>query len=94
MDKVRAGMIAPNDALTVGDLVMFLSYLVALLGPVATLAGSATALQSSLSGLDRVLDLLAEPLEMPDRPGAIAVSRESARGRITLRDVSFTYHGS
>ena len=94
MDRVRAGLIAPNEALTVGDLVMFLAYLTALLGPVATLAGSATALQNSLSGLDRVLDLLAEPLEMPDRPGAITVSKDSVAGRITFRDVSFTYAGS
>jgi ATP-binding cassette subfamily B protein/subfamily B ATP-binding cassette protein MsbA len=94
MDKLKAGLIQPNQALTVGDLVMFLSYLAALLGPIATLASSATALQNSLSGLDRVLDLLAEPLEMPAKPGAIAVDRETAIGRITLQGVSFAYHGS
>jgi ATP-binding cassette subfamily B protein/subfamily B ATP-binding cassette protein MsbA len=94
MQKLKAGLISPQQALTVGDLVMFLSYLVALLGPIATLAGSATALQNSLSGLDRVLDLLAEPVEMPDKPGAVSVSRDSAAGRITLRDVTFAYHGS
>jgi ATP-binding cassette, subfamily B, bacterial len=37
------------------------------------------------------LDLLGEPEEMPARPGAIAVSRQQARGRITLEDVSFAY---
>jgi ATP-binding cassette subfamily B protein/subfamily B ATP-binding cassette protein MsbA len=94
MEKLRAGLITPAQALTVGDLVMFLSYLAALLGPIAALAASATALQNSLSGLDRVLDLLAEPLEMPDRPGAIIVHRQSVAGRITLADVSFTYAGA
>jgi ATP-binding cassette subfamily B protein/subfamily B ATP-binding cassette protein MsbA len=94
MEKLRQGLILPKDALTVGDLVMFLSYLAALLGPIATLASSATALQNSLSGLDRVLDLLAEPLEMPSRPGAISVTRETAEGRITLRNVSFAYNNS
>src|SRR5258706_8868833 len=94
MEKLRAGLISPAQALTVGDLVMFLAYLAALLGPIATLASSATALQNSLSGLDRVLDLLAEPLEMPPTPGAITLDRESVVGRITLRDVSFTYTGS
>jgi ATP-binding cassette subfamily B protein/subfamily B ATP-binding cassette protein MsbA len=93
MEKLKEGLIQPRDALTVGDLVMFLSYLAALLGPIATLAGSATALQNSLSGLDRVLDLLAEPLEMPPRPGAIVLDRDRAQGRITVRDVSFTYAG-
>jgi ATP-binding cassette subfamily B protein/subfamily B ATP-binding cassette protein MsbA len=94
MEKLRAGLISPKDALTVGDLVMFLAYLGALLGPIATLASSATALQNSLSGLDRVLDLLAEPLEMPSRPGAMLADRDAAAGRITLRDVSFAYSGS
>jgi ATP-binding cassette, subfamily B, bacterial len=73
---------------------MFMAYLAALLGPIATLASSATALQNSLSGLDRVLDLLSEPLEMPARPGAIPVNRDTAIGRITLRNVSFAYNGS
>jgi ATP-binding cassette subfamily B protein/subfamily B ATP-binding cassette protein MsbA len=94
MEKLKAGLIRPEQALTVGDLVMFLSYLAALLGPIASLAGSATALQNSLSGLDRVLDLLAEPTEMPDRPGAKVVTPETVEGRITFRDVSFAYAGN
>jgi ATP-binding cassette subfamily B protein/subfamily B ATP-binding cassette protein MsbA len=94
MEKIRAGLLSPEKALTVGDLVMFLSYLVALLGPIATLAGSATALQNGLSGLDRVLDLLAESPEMPDKPGALTLDRNAVAGRVTLRDVTFSYHGS
>ncbi len=94
MEKIRLGLIAPNKALTVGDLVMFLSYLAALLGPIAALAGSATALQNSLSGLDRILDLLAEPVEMPNQPGAIVVHHDSVAGRMSLRNVSFTYPAS
>ena len=46
--------------LTLGDLTMFLFYLTMLLGPLAMLAGSATAFQNSLAGLDRVLGLLDE----------------------------------
>jgi ATP-binding cassette subfamily B protein len=94
MEKLRAGLITAKQALTVGDLVMFLAYLGALLGPIATLASSATALQNSLSGLDRVLDLLAEPLEMPAKPGAAIVDRETSAGRITFKNVSFSYNGS
>lgn len=73
---------------------MFLAYLGALLGPDAALAGSATAPQNSLSGLHRVLDLLAEPVEMPAAPNAVQVKRETVEGRITFRDVSFAYSGS
>ena len=94
MDKLKVGLILPKDALTVGDLVMFLAYLTALLGPIAALASSATALQNSLSGLDRVLDLLAEPLEMPSKPGAVTVHRDTVAGRISLQGVSFAYNGA
>jgi ATP-binding cassette subfamily B protein/subfamily B ATP-binding cassette protein MsbA len=94
MVKLKAGTIDPSNALTVGDLVMFLSYLAALLGPIAALAGSATALQNSLSGLDRVLDLLAEPQEMPATPGAVVVQQANVAGRITLRNVAFAYQGA
>jgi len=80
--------------LTLGDLMMFLVYLVMLLSPVAVLAESASAFQNSLSGLDRILDLLAEPREMPAQPGARTVSRSTAQGRVELRDVSFRYPGT
>jgi ATP-binding cassette subfamily B protein/subfamily B ATP-binding cassette protein MsbA len=91
MQKLNAGLITQAQALTVGDLVMFLSYLAALLGPIAALAGSATALQNSLSGLDRVLDLLSEKREMPDKPGAIHLDRSAVKGAISMKDVAFAY---
>ncbi|HOW72168.1 MAG TPA: ABC transporter ATP-binding protein [Phycisphaerae bacterium] len=93
MEGVQAGTLALVDAFTVGDLVMFLGYLVALLSPLETLAESATGIQNNLAGLDRVLDLMAEPTEMPARPGAILVSRDGVRGRLTLRQVCFAYPG-
>jgi ATP-binding cassette subfamily B protein/subfamily B ATP-binding cassette protein MsbA len=94
MEKVREGLLPPNKALTVGDLVMFMSYLAALLGPIASLAGSATALQNSLSGLDRILDLLSESREMPPKPGALVINRDNVIGRITVKNLSFSYTGS
>ncbi len=83
-----------NGAMSAGDLVMFLAYLTMMLVPLETLASSATQFQNNLAGLDRVLDLLAEPLEMPKRPGAVHVAPDRVAGRITLRDVGFTYSGS
>jgi ATP-binding cassette subfamily B protein/subfamily B ATP-binding cassette protein MsbA len=79
--------------LTPGHLVMFLAYLVMLLGPLGVLAQSAAELQNGLSGLDRILDLLEEPKEM-EAAGAVKVNREEVRGRITLERVSFSYPGS
>ncbi|MFV2069375.1 MAG: ABC transporter ATP-binding protein [Pirellulales bacterium] len=77
--------------LTLGDLTMFLVYLAMLLSPLATLATSATAFQNSLAGLDRVLDLLDEPQEIPPAPNALMLRPKEVAGRITLEDVSFHY---
>lgn len=79
--------------LTLGDLVMFLVYLLMLLGPLAALAQSAATFQNSLSGLDRVLDLLEEPREVESSRDAVRLARTAVAGRITFDQVSFRYHG-
>ena len=79
--------------LTAGDLMMFLAYLVMLLGPLSVLAQSAAEFQNGLSGLDRILDLLEEPREM-ESPHPHRVDRAAAAGRITFDRVSFSYPGS
>lgn len=83
-----------DGKLTVGDLMMFLTYLVMLLGPLETLAVSATQFQSGLAGLDRVLDVLHESREMPSKPGSLVIHAGQVRGRISFSDVSFAYPGS
>jgi ATP-binding cassette, subfamily B, bacterial len=80
--------------MTVGDLMMFLVYLLMLLEPLATLASSATQFQNSLSGLDRVLDLLGESREMPSTPDSLKADRASVAGHIALEQVSFIYPGA
>ncbi|WP_298860865.1 ABC transporter ATP-binding protein [uncultured Gimesia sp.] len=76
--------------LTLGDLVMFLAYLLMLLGPLAILAQSAAQFQNSLSGFDRVLDLMEEEREMVSST-AKSISKSEIKGRITFENVSFQY---
>jgi len=83
-----------NNALTLGDLMMFLVYLLMLLEPLAVLAESATQFQNSLSALDRVLDLLDEPREMPRSANSISVRKQSAAGKINFEEVTFAYPGA
>jgi ATP-binding cassette, subfamily B, bacterial len=80
--------------MTTGDLMMFLVYLLMLLEPLATLAQSATSFQNSLSGLDRVIDLLEEAREMPSTPNSIKADRNSIAGDVEFHDVTFTYPAS
>ena len=86
--QVLAGTLSP------GDLVLFMTYVVMLLGPIEALASSATGFQTNLAGYDRTLDLLAEPRELPDRPGARVADRQAVHGDIELRQVGFAYPGS
>jgi ATP-binding cassette subfamily B protein/subfamily B ATP-binding cassette protein MsbA len=80
--------------LTPGDLVMFLVYLLMLLGPLSVLAQSAAEFQNGLSGLDRILDLLEEPREMESTADTKHVRRTEVEGRITFDNVFFSYPGS
>jgi ATP-binding cassette subfamily B protein len=77
--------------LTLGDLMMFLVYLLMLLGPLAVLAQSAASLQNSLSGLDRVLDLLEEPREMTSDSPLKKVRHVYKYGQLTFENVRFCY---
>jgi ATP-binding cassette subfamily B protein len=88
------GLQVLDGRLSLGDLMMFLVYLAMLLEPLAVLATSVTQWQNNLAGFDRVLDLLAEPVEMAQRPGARTVRPGAVAGRITLEGVGFTYPGT
>lgn len=84
------GSAVMRGELTVGELMMFLVYLTMLLGPLATLAQSATSFQNGLSGFDRVLDLMEEPREM-EGEDLVQLHGEEFDGRLTFEDVSFGY---
>lgn len=83
-----------SGQLTIGDVTMFLVYLTMLLGPLETLANSATTFQNGLAGLDRVLDLLAEPQEASDSVPTGSLDPLAVQGRIRFSGVSFHYPGS
>ena len=84
-----------HGELTVGDLMMFLVYVLMLLAPLAVLAESAGNFQNSLSALDRVLDLLHEPREFSKKTGEehpkVTMTPALAQGSLSFDDVSFRY---
>lgn len=82
-----------NGQLTLGDLTMFVVYLLMLLEPLAVLAQSAAAFQNSLSGLDRVLDLFDEPREM-EAEDAQKIDKADVAGGISFAEVCFSYPGA
>lgn len=81
--------------LSVGDIVLFVTYTAMLLGPLESLVSSASAIQSSLAALDRVLDLLEEAPEVGDGDaGKLRLRRDEVAGQIDLDDVWFAYPGT
>lgn len=90
-ELIEAGTITHAQAITAGDLVMFITYLAMLMGPLATLAESATQLQNSLAALDRIIDLFEEPTEQAVHQGTIEIDATNTQGKITFDNVSFKY---
>lgn len=88
---VYGGSRVITGELTPGDVIMFVTYVVMLLGPLEALASSATNVQNNLSALDKTLDLLDEPLEFGGERGGIQLSRATARGQIDIDHISFAY---
>jgi ATP-binding cassette subfamily B protein/subfamily B ATP-binding cassette protein MsbA len=80
-----------DGRLTIGDLMAFTAYLLALLGPLESLVSTATNVQTNLAALDRVLDLLAEPREFDKAEPKRTIDPGLVRGRVTLDGVTYAY---
>ncbi|MFG0283951.1 MAG: ABC transporter ATP-binding protein [Phycisphaerales bacterium JB039] len=88
---VYGGARVVRGDMTIGDVVMFSAYLLMLLGPLESLASSATNMQNQLAGFDRVLDLLEEKREFVGNGDAKRVERADVAGAITLDHLWFAY---
>ncbi len=92
---VYGGRQVINGTLTLGDLMMFTAYLLMLLGPLETLASTATSVQTNLAGLDRLLDLLGEEREFADvESQGIHLRPSEVRGAIHFDHVWYRYPGT
>ena len=76
-------------SLTVGGLTAFLSYANQYTKPFNDISDVVTELQNSFACAARLYELLDEPEQTPDAPGAVELS--NVRGQVELRDVAFSY---
>jgi ATP-binding cassette subfamily B protein len=83
--EVRSGW------LTVGDLILVMSYLGQLYDPLYSLGRQLAEQQGPLVGLRHCFDLLDQPNDVKERAGALRLER--AQGAVTFRDVGFSYPG-
>ena len=75
--------------ISLGQLLMVLTYLAQLYGPLKSISQQTTNLQSSFSCAHRALELLDEIPDVTDKPDAKVIGR--SQGRIEYRDVCFAY---
>jgi ATP-binding cassette subfamily B protein/subfamily B ATP-binding cassette protein MsbA len=78
-----------DSTLTVGSLVVFISYLAALYGPINNMFQVYGLAQSARVGVRRVLDVLDVERDLPD--GRRVFPAEGARGEVVWEDVDFQY---
>lgn len=83
------GILVLRGEMTVGKLVLFQSFIFMLINPITQLIDSFQNLQQNLGALDRVIDVLEQPIDMPDRPNAQPLTHP--RGELELVDVHFGY---
>ncbi len=78
-----------EGSLSVGDVLVFLSYLGSLYSPLESVMHVSSTLQEAAGSARRVVSVLEAEREVTDRPGAPALPR--LRGAVTLERVSFGY---
>ena len=83
------GHLVLSGAFTIGTIVAFSAYLGQLYGPLTALTNSRLDFSTSMVSFERVFEVLDLPVEIQDRPGAIALG--AVAGAVEFADVSFTY---
>jgi ATP-binding cassette, subfamily B, bacterial len=81
-----------NGDLTIGGLLVFITYLTQLYGPVRDLGSLSNTVFKAAAGAERVIELLDEQPRIVDKPHAVRLGR--ARGVVELDGVSFAYPGA
>jgi ATP-binding cassette subfamily B protein len=83
------GHMVLRGAFTIGTIVAFSSYLRQVYQPLTALSNARVEFVTSMVSFERVFEVLDLPVEIRDKPEAVALSQP--RGHVRFDDVSFTY---
>lgn len=83
------GHLVLQGAFTIGTIVAFSAYLTDLYGPLMAMTNARVEFATSMVSFERVFEVLDLPVEIQDRPDAIAMGR--IEGALRFEDVSFSY---
>lgn len=74
---------------TVGTILLFLSYLGALYTPIESVMYTSSTIQGAAGSAQRVWEIMDTEPDVRDKPGAVALGR--ARGHVTIENATFGY---
>lgn len=86
---VVGGIYVMKRALTIGDVQAFIQYAKQFTRPISQTANMANIFQAIVASAERVFEILDEPEEEPDSPGAKVI--EFPRGDVQFQNVKFGY---
>lgn len=78
-----------GGTMTLGAVLAFIAYQGRLFGPVSSLLNIHVDLAAALASFERIFEYLDMESDLPEDPDAVALS--TVRGRVTFRDVTFSY---
>jgi ATP-binding cassette, subfamily B, bacterial len=84
---------AAYDALTIGELVAFVTLQLMLIWPIESLGWIIANGQEAVTAADRIQEVLDTAPTIVDRPNAVALDRSAVRGQLRFERVSFGYPG-
>ncbi|WP_329014564.1 ABC transporter ATP-binding protein/permease [Micromonospora rifamycinica] len=91
---VGGATLVARDALTIGELVAFVSLQLMLIWPVQSLGWIIANGQEAATAADRIQEVLDTPPSIVDDPDAVPLARPQVRGQLRFERVSFGYPGS
>jgi ABC-type multidrug transport system fused ATPase/permease subunit len=86
---ILGGRAVADKSMTLGDLFMYIAFTGLMAMPVVELASIGTQITEAFAGLDRIHEILSQPLESAGDEGK--QSLPALDGRVEFRDVSFAY---
>src|SRR6185312_10702504 len=78
-------------SITIGGIIAFITLQGRLFAPLNQLLNLHVNVQGALALFDRIFEYLDLPIEIQDAPNALRLSPDEACGKVTFKDVSFTY---
>ncbi|MFS0726864.1 ABC transporter ATP-binding protein [Paenibacillus sp. 1P07SE] len=86
---LTGGLLAVNGTISVGIIASFIGYSRQFVRPLNEIAQIYNVLQAGVAGAERAFEVLDEPEETADRPGALPLRKP--RGHVVFEEVSFGY---